>query len=238
MILWVALFLLVVLISFILAYRSMRDFQLTPTKIGIEYGLYLIRNPPGLTGDILDQLGGSLDDGLIFSLERLFKGQRAALVIFGPKELLKNTSDRLNLLELEDYTQVDENEISGWEVGLKDGRGLFSDESGKVFENMPHLLENEQFWWQINLKAHLAKGGGQKQFLAQIRCILSSADHHRLKKLADQLAHLGSPVLTKIPKPFTSQKILQFYQKRTLTLEKHNLTLTSGEILQAVALGP
>ena len=233
MILVIVLFLLVLLISLLLAYRSMRDFRLTPTKARLDYGLFLIRNPDGLTKDLLDTIHADIaKNNLIFSLERLFRGNESALVIFGPKNILK-VFDNLNLLELEDYTKGDSLEISAWEVGLKNPEVVVKFDP--LFENLPQLNTMEQFWWQVNCEP-LRANPGENLFSAQIRCVLLTKDLSRQKKLSLELTKLGASILSKIPQPFTSQKILEFYKMRSITRTKHNLKLKSVEVLQLVAL--
>ncbi|EKD84968.1 MAG: hypothetical protein ACD_38C00123G0003, partial [uncultured bacterium] len=89
MILWLILFLLIIGISFILAFRSMKDYQEIPKASKVEYGLFLIRRTDSFDAGVLGSIGKfMLDNSLIISLERLFKGNKAALTIFGPKEIL------------------------------------------------------------------------------------------------------------------------------------------------------
>ena len=119
MILWIVLFVLVVSISYVLAAKSMRDFTHIPDSQK-EYGLYLIRNPSALNKHFLDSLIDYLvKSGAYISFERLFKGNKSTLVIFGPKILLAKYDDILNILELEDYTDVEIEHITAWEAGVK-----------------------------------------------------------------------------------------------------------------------
>src|SRR5437870_4004856 len=121
MILWLLLFFLTVAISFVLAYQSMRDYQENPGHFKIEYSLFLIRSPEALNINVLKAIEVELSkENLIISLERLFKGTKTALVIFGPKIILQKFSTTLNLLELEEYTkQAKDGQISVWEMGVK-----------------------------------------------------------------------------------------------------------------------
>lgn len=226
---------LVLLISFFLAYQSMRDFRIVPIKTGAEYGLFLVKNPVQLSVDILNFFGDQIaKQSLTLSFERLFKGKQSALVIFGPRQILMSLKG-LSVLELEDYTEkVLDDQIIAWEVGFKkphpDGFNFTN-----LFEKLSELDPTDQFWWQVNLKAEQLKTN-ENLFYTQIRCVLISNDPQRRKKLALELDKLGAPALSKIPKPFSSQKILEFYQKRSLTLEKINPRLTAGEVLNLIAL--
>lgn len=161
MIFWVILFLLVIAISFTLALRSMRDYQEIPQKSKVEYGLFLIRQTANFHPRFLDNLHKEMTEkGLLISLERLFKGKKAVLTIFGPREFLEKFKPELDLLELEDYTpNIDSKNISIWEVDGVDN----------VFSYLPQLGENDQFFWQVVLNPHEGKAG---YFKIQIRAAL------------------------------------------------------------------
>lgn len=151
MLLWLALFLIIIAISFLLAYQSMRDFAEKPSALGKDYSLFLVRNPQNLSTKLLEELhAATLKTGHIITLERLFKGTKSAVVIFGPKSILDNYPD-LNLLELEDYTNVSEYEVIAWEVGTKDA-AMFHFDRIAVFNQIPKLEETEQFWWQLTMR--------------------------------------------------------------------------------------
>src|SRR3989344_2549312 len=162
MIMWLLLFVLIVIISFLLAYQSMKDFPERGQE-GLEHGLYLIRNPRNLTSGVLEQIHRtSLRDHFVISLERLFKGSKSALVIYGPKQVLGEFT-QLSLLELEEYTDAAGDKATSWEVGTKDQMALHISVP-RPWDNKPLLDEPEQFWWQIVLKPQvkglLGKGEG------------------------------------------------------------------------------
>ena len=233
MILWLVLFALVIVISFILAFQSMRDYQESPKHSKVEYGLYLIRNTSGLTTYILGLIHDQIvKKGLLFSLERLFKGSKSALVIYGPKNILTDFSEKLNLLELEDYTSIDKEQMMAWEVGVRKPK-LAEKEILNIdnfFKNFPLLSDTEQFWWQLVLQAKPKKEGGL--FTGQIRAVVYCEDFDRRKKLSDVLQNLPPKHFMKVPKPFTSGQILEFYQTRILDKSETNPTLTPEEILK------
>lgn len=102
MILFIILFILIVAASAYLAYISMRDYYDLPEKIK-NYSLFLIREPSALNVANLDKFLAE-SSAPILSFERLFKGSRSALVIYGPKQVLAKFPD-FKLLELEDYTK-------------------------------------------------------------------------------------------------------------------------------------
>lgn len=156
MFIWIALFIAILAVSFILALRSMGDFKESPSESKELYSLFLIRNPQALTAGILDYIYQStLDNGLIVSLELLFKGDRSALVIYGPQEILQPLSNTLELLELEDYSfRLDPTQMAdkyaGWEMGVKRHESLLPVIDFEQY--IPRLKANEQFWWQVLIR--------------------------------------------------------------------------------------
>lgn len=224
MILWLALFFLVIAISFVLALLSMRDFQELPRSQ--EYGLFLIRNPAQFRADILDLIHTRIaQEGLIVSLERLFKGKKSTLVIFGPKKVLESLP-QLDLLELEDYTDVNRGNLSAWEVGVESFKDTYSGVKS-FFKDLPQLDMEEQFWWQIVLGS---------SFQSQIRAVIVSPNLQRRQDISQKIQRIDLGRLTKIPKPFTENQFLDFYQRRSLILDPHNPNLTPQEVLQLILL--
>lgn len=246
MVLWFVLFFLIIAISFVLAYQSMKDYVEKPALNA--YSLYLIRNPLALTSQLLDEIYLALNsqDSLV-SFEKLFKGQKSALVVFGPKAILDKFNGRLNLLELEDYTNVDSGTVSAWEMTIKDSN-LLQNPSPVL---KPDLVEVEQFWWQLVLQAKkglLSSLAGQKKefqvakaresqksdikfFTGQIRAALISSDSTRRKDLAQSLENLGGGKLVKVPRPYTMAQILETYKSRVLQPVGNPLTLNVEQVL-------
>ncbi len=207
MILWVILFFLVVAISFVLALKSMKDFIDIPANASQEYGLFLIRKIQAVNADLLNHLNGRLlESNLILSIERLFKGKKSALVIYGPRKLLLSLNHVLDLLELEDYTDVNVEQISAWEIGIKDLSAEWV--SGQnIFASLPQFLDSEQFWWQITLNG---------SFKIQITAVLIAEDNQRRTTLSQTLQSIDPQVLIKLPKSYSNQQFLEFYQQRSL----------------------
>lgn len=266
MIFWALLFLIIVIISALLAYRSMKDFQLKPIESG--YGLFLIKNPLALV-QVVNQLHTLLSEGNhLISLERLFKGSKSALVIFAPRAAVKSLNN-LDLIEIEEYTAVDPTMATAWEVGSKD-QVSFHLEKLALFSGMPSLQSSEQFWWQIILeskagslwpnldhkkgqsyqlnlqkmiatepilKAVAQAKNKQKIFHAQIRAVLVTSDRQRKESLTAQLTHLDGGKLVKVPRPYTSEQLLDLYKKRSKKASgSGSLVLTAEEVLQLCAV--
>ncbi len=209
MILWLLLFLLVIGISFILAFRSMKDYQAIPQKTHVGYGLFLVRQIKNFDAKLLDSIRQEvLAKGAIVSLERLFKGRQTALTIFGPKNILVKFQSELDILELEDYTmEFKDSDVSVWEMGVREAVKLNLDHFNKIFSNLPQLEAEEQFFWQV------IPNKGQ----VQIRAAVSSKDPMRKKMLASAQHLNAAGGLVKIPKPFSNEQMIEFYRARSLS---------------------
>lgn len=212
MIVWLILFLIVIGISFILAYRSMKDYLEVPHQSKAGYGLFLVRQISAFNLGFLESMYEHLlKEGLIVSLERLFKGGKSALTIFGPKNILNNYRNQLDLLELEDYAEgIDSKDYFAWEVGLKEGDSHIQN-IGSLFRDLPPLVGEEQFWCQMTLLPKQGKSGG-RLFQSQIRAVIFSKEPIRRKELRDALQTIRG--FSRVPTPFSNDQILTFYQQR------------------------
>lgn len=247
MIFWVMLFILVVLISFFLAMQSMRNFREVPQAQEEDYGLFLIRKTINITLDLLDQLHTLiLKEGFIVSFERLFKGSESTLVLFAPRRIAQNYLDLLDLIEIEDYTDVPKEGILGFEMGTKESnyeaprayaRGIFSSEDNNnknlqnFFVNFPKLEDAETIWWQLIIMAKK-----DRFFEIVPRVVIRGRDLIRAAEIEKKLHHLAGGFLIKIPKPYSIGQILQFYQQRNFGKDMHNPTITSNEVLNLIRL--
>lgn len=231
MALWLILFILVIGISFLLALRSMIDYQEIPQQTKVEYGLFLIRQIESFDTDILNVIKDRLHtDQLIISIERLIKGSQAALTVFGPKKILADFIDKLNLLELEDYTtNWAGKEVSTWEIGVKDPQKLRHEDFDNIFKNLPELAEEDQFFLQVVLSP---KGKQDNvPFQTQIRVAFFAEDSQRKGILAPILHNLNAGGLIKVPRPFSADQMKAFYRSRSLSKDSKGPVLDS----QAVA---
>lgn len=224
MILWLALFLLIVVISFVLAMQSMKDYQEIPQKPKEDYGLFLIRRidafSPQVLGSILKHV---MAKGLLISIERLFKGHETALTLFGPKEVLDEFISELSLLELEDYAQgLDSKDVSVWELGAKDMSKFNTDSLHNIFGSLPRLDTEDQFFWQVVL--------GKNQ--SQIRALFHSKDADKRKKLAPLFHDLKMGELVKVPRPFSHEQMMNFYQLRSLSKDSKGPVLDPESIIK------
>lgn len=222
MIIWLLAFLLIIIVSFVLALRSMKDFQ---EVVDDEKGVFLIKNHSAIS-QFLAGLSGMPDTSI--SLEKLFKGSKAAYVVYGDKEILLKFPD-LDLLELEDYSrQVFAKQVlpfSAWEVGTKDEVNMHRKltEDHPLFKDVYMQIE-EQLWWQIIL--HSDKDG----FKSTIRAILICGPDRKAKLSADlQKNEFG---LVKVPRPIALMDYLKAYQHRSLSQVQLNLSI--NEVLKLV----
>ncbi len=221
MILWL-IFVGVLVASYLLALRSMRDFQEIPGE-DEDYSLFLIRRPQELNFSTLSLLRDNfLKSGQVLSFERLFKGYKSALVIFGPRRLTA-VLKTLDLLELEDYTQVSPEQVNAWEVGIKES--IKSNPLTSV--RFPQLNESEQLWWQLLVS---------RSFKPQIRAVLVVQDPKRRKDLSSLVENLSPDRLIRLPRGFTNSELLDFYQKRSFKKDNGNPPLSLEEVLSLVKI--
>lgn len=212
MLIWFTLFFLVVAISFVLALRSMGDYQELPWSSSASYTLYLVQNPHLVTTEILTDLHEKLiSQNWLISFERLARGPKSALVIYGPEPVLHPLKDTLRLLELEDYSlkasQTDQNKTI-WEMGVKNTQSL------KLTSNteQPKLGEKEELWWQLVLSPQK-----QSNFKTVIRALVISDSHTHSQALKDeQVKNLAQFGLAVLPEPYSLDQLIKFYQQRSM----------------------
>ena len=97
---WVIAFFVIILISSVLAYRSMRDYEEFPEASDLN-SLFYVGNPQNLSEETLKKLH-DISQNKFFSLERLIKGKEKVWVIFGSRDLVQKLPE-LGLVEIEDY---------------------------------------------------------------------------------------------------------------------------------------
>lgn len=234
MILWIVLFVLVLAISFVLALKSMRDYQEIPSQSGGDFSLFLVRNIQALNEQFFDSLHADLlESGLNISIERLFKGKESALVLFGSNKILDKYKQLLNLLELEDYTNIEDYKAAAWEMGIKHSQSATGGNGEAVFKNLPELSNSEQFWWQMII---WAKKGDTNFFRAHIRTVVYSDDNFRKKDLTQKIQNLSPNKFVKLPKAYSNNQIIDFYKKRSFPLRSEHQKLASREIIQLILL--
>lgn len=141
MIFYLIFIILLVAISIFLAYISMRDIYDFPEG-GDVNSLFLVRNPKAFARETLEYLQKGIKKGnQILSIERLYKGKKSALAVFGPRKLLEPLRE-LDLVELEDYTKVSKKQVNAWEI-----------KKTPPIAGRLNLSDDEQVWLQYVLQA-------------------------------------------------------------------------------------
>lgn len=248
MLIWIVLFLAVFLLSVVLALKSMNDYREHPLNSKLNYSIFLIGNLEALTPEVFSNLyQATLKQGLVLSFEKLFKGSKKALVIYGPTQVLKSLSPDLGLVELEDYTirlNTQDNSLPGgvlaWEAVIKDSKATSSDNN--LFE-APRLSQDEEIWYQMVLQPQAEimssaldqvsrKLSGKKvsqdnsnvQFKAVIRVVVWAKDLDRSNKLKDEFSQFGKEHgLVILPQTYSIAQIIKFYQDRVLPFKTNPL---------------
>lgn len=203
--LWIIALFLVLIASFYLAWRSMRDYQERPIE-NIDYSLFLIQNPEALASKISDIFNLTITSQLIISFEKLLKGQGKALVCFAPRGMISKTG--LKFLEIEDYlAKIPKGQFKGWEVGLN------LNNNPEVFNPDLELGENDQLFFQI-----VTQPQKEKLFQTTLRAILVSPNQTSKETLTKKFEESlkNHPFLFKQIKPQTSEQILINYKQRNL----------------------
>lgn len=230
---WVIVFFIIFSISFFLALRSLRSYRDNPNKSKIEYSLYLIQNLPALTTPLLQAIQSQSGVSLI-SLEKLFKGDRSALTIFGPKSVLESFKPQLSLVELEDYSlKSNSHHLMVFELANKPDRPL-----NLAGLNLPvdelNLTVQDQLWWQVVVNFTPVP-------TCIVRLVILTSDHLRLNYLRSKtLFYLSQANLVPIPRPSGSATLIKHYQDRAsykIFMENsQKLQMTVDGILKLVSL--
>lgn len=257
MIIWLALFLIIIIISFVLAYNSMKDFEEIPHHA--TQSIFLIRNIAALNYGLFNNLHQELlKNQSVISVERIFKGSKAAYILVGPKNL-ETLLPELNLLELEDYAEESAGMIV-WDLIGKDKIKFHlntEEQLANFSESLPTLTDAEQLWLQLIIKPEKGniwqKLGDKKLlkdqtadpaikeyalekedkvlFTADIRLALK-AEEPRLKELVDSLTNLSGGNLVKLPRPLSTTEMFNLYKKRGFFKDgKDGMYLTGDEIV-------
>lgn len=188
MIIWIILFFLVVGLSFYLSIRSMKDFQDLPEG---QYGLYLIQD--------LIHLNDLLTQRRLISLEKLFKGNKQALVIYVPRDLALSLS-QLKLLEIEDPSdKISSDSVLAFETR---GANLSLD-----------LKTDEQLYFQLVISPI---DGVVPKFQTTQRVVITSPDPNRRIELAKKVGGV-------IKKKSSAQVFSNFKYRSVYPLRKNIL---------------
>lgn len=241
--LWIVLFVLIVLISAFLAWRSMKGYQELPEE-SLTHGLFLIKNLEALTGESIARLHSfALNNNLILSLEKLFKGKDSAIVIFGPANLSENFQE-LGLVELEDYLltakdsktpvfeekKVNLNDSFPWTIQPKNNsKKDLTIKTG--FLKSEDLEVNQRFFWQIVLSPIR---GTPTNFQSTVRAIVvdpSPISRVEFAKKIDNQIQNFTGLSKKTTEVQSSAGIFESFRQRTLIPKEISPFVLSGEEL-------
>lgn len=235
---WLIIILAIVIVSFILALRSMKSYKEIPTT-KYQYGLFLIKNESLIfENGILHKLYEfCAESNSIISLERLFNGDQKALVLYAPQNINQFVSE-LELLEIEDYLikapksphqKVLVNDAVVWTIKPKNEAELTLQPN---FMKDLILDQNQNFFWQIVMTASKQNFN----FQVNIRTMIVDPDTQKridlAKKINQYISDFSS--LQKNPKASDSMSLLfDEYQKRIISpSEAENFVLSTQTIKQ------
>ncbi len=189
----------------------MRYYRERPNNLKNDYSVFLIQNPDALTEAVLTKITNKLiDQGSIVSFEKLARSDRQALVVYGPKQVLKELDPELNLIELEDYSKKLTHFVSCWEIGEKrTGDKSYREVNLSLIE--VNLADQEQLWWQI-----IVSPGGTN-LRSSMRILIESPNSQHLNNLNHQvLSRLETIGLSFLPQVYSIHRLIKFYRERAL----------------------
>ncbi len=227
MIIWIILFVVVFFVSFVLTYRSMGDFKEKPSNLASDYSLYLIKNRDSFNEAILHQLHQyNREKKRVFSIERLFKGNQSALVLYISREVIGKIANAVDILELEDYSfkSAEAKVAISWEIGLKNSHQSFPGLSHPL--TPPRLNPDQEFWWQILLEP---LDTDSSLFHVEIRAVLLGSDNNQIKEILPDALRIGSEDgLGVLPSVYSPSQLMSFYNERSFTPAVLAKTLNKG----------
>ncbi len=237
---WIGLFFVVLIVSFFLAMRSMKNFQDLPTA-HLEYSLFLLQNPENLTHSTLKKLHDfALQLDTLISLEKLTKGSQTVLTIFVPNQFITQFPE-LGLLELEDYIslepekdekKISKNEALPWVIAPKNSKKDL--QLNDSFFKKLSLNEMQHFFWQIVLQPLKTN----TNFQATIRAMVVEkipAERVNVAKRIDSLIN-ETTGLIKEAKVASSGTIFESFAKRTIVpKEVSSFELNGEEVLKLLS---
>lgn len=211
MTLWFVIVIIVLAVSFFLAMRSMSNYQYTPKTSSRSSSLFLIQAENVLTAEIMDQLYGQLRATEIISLERLFKGSKRALVIYGPEEVIKQFLNTLQPLELEDYTSLSvQTGLTqfAWVLTAKQGGGNKFDTTSI---SMPDLNTNEQIWFQI-----VTQKRSDVHQNAILRLVVSCEENRKTLLMDEVVKIINQAGIIRVPTALSHETVMTHFKDRAM----------------------
>ncbi len=246
---WAILFIVVVIISAVLALRSLKDYQETPLQ-NLGYGIFYIRNLKNFSLDTLKKIYQfSLKNDCLISFERLFKGKESVLIIFAPRSIT-SLFPELSFLELEDYLipakqqlnpsldmggkKINLNQVLPWIIESKNNskKPLIVKQG---FLKQIDIKDNQRFFWQI-VTFPLKQ---ENKVQVTIRAMAVDSDPISRVELAKTLDAeiINSTGLSRKVKQPPQQSLYESYRERTLIpKEVSSFNLDLEELFQLLAI--
>lgn len=244
---WIILFFIIILISSVLAYRSMRDYEEFPDTLSLN-ALFYIGNPQNLTSETLKKLHDQfIQDKQFFSLEKLIKGKEHARVLFGGRGMVHDYPE-LALVELEDYIsdegsllshddfekKVNVNQVLSWLIEPKNNPKKLL----VVGDELRRLeIENSQKVFVQVVLMPLEKSG-ESVFQATLRVMIADSDPIKRVELAKSINQIFTQAtgLKKHEDVFPESKKFESFRVRSLIpKEVSEFILTGDEVLSLVS---
>lgn len=243
---WIISFFIIILISSVLAYRSMRDYEEFPDSLSLN-ALFYIGNPQNLTSATLKKLHDQfIREKQFFSLEKLIKGREQARVLFGAREMVHDYPE-LALVELEDYVseegsllqedfekRVNVNQVLSWLIEPKNNPKkllIVGDELRRL------AVENSQKVF-IQLVLMPIEKAAESVFQATMRIMVADTDPIRRVELAKNINQIVTQAtgLKKHEDVFPEGKKFESFKMRSLVpKEVSEFILTGDEVLSLVS---
>ncbi len=217
---WIILFFIIILVSAVLAFRSMKDYEEFPDSVGLN-SLFYIGNPSAFSEGLLDRLHGVFSEKKqFFSLEKLNKGSEAALAIFGPAEM-EDLFPELKLVEIEDYLGEAGSELLAVSKAVTVNQSLtWLIDPKSSFKNPEHDLkieikENQKLFLQAVCVPEINAKTGFQCTLRLMAVDPNPVDRLGLAKKAAEIFE-QSFGLKKLVDSYPEQKKFSSYQQRSL----------------------
>lgn len=218
---WIVFFFVIILISSVLAYRSMKDYEEIPDSMSLN-ALFYVSSPQYLN-ESLSTLHRNFLNQKFFSIERLIKGDEKAIVLFAERSM-KQDFPKLGLVEIEDYLADQGKDINPDQSKITDVNSTISwllepksdpKKALEVKDEFRNLsLENDQkVFFQMVLMPM-----GDNLFQSTLRVMVTDPDPASRVQLAKDVNRLISESigLTKHEDNYPESKKFESFRQRTL----------------------
>lgn len=234
--------------SLLLAISSVTHYRHKIRKL-VNYSVFLIREPGSFDLLLLERLYDVCKNtGFSFALEKLYRSNKQALVIYAPSFLVRPLSLPLKLLEIEDYSQslmqsdltLPTTNILAFQLesrGFQSNLTLLAQEYAKEL----NLEEGEQVWWQwvlrpksqpsiidqgmeiikrISDQKSIVDANPESGFYFNLRLIIQTSNQTKALVLYRKLNQVSDSLgIHFLPQVHSKFQITNFYRDRLLILE-------------------